>query len=233
MSNGIRTDDIQGLIIHEYDGIEEADNRLPNWWLWTFYGAIIIGAAYWVWFEAFEIGQGPAEAYTIAKLEALDTGEEVTDDMILSIAEDSGQVKAGKKEYAKNCVTCHGASGEGKIGPNLTDEFWIHGGSAKNIYDTVLRGVNGKGMPAWGLNLGAGKSKLLAAYLVSIRDSNLPGKEPQGEKWEPPPPSEELPADAPPEDAPPADGTPADGTAKPAEGTAKPADADAPGGASE
>ncbi len=189
MSDVRRTDAIQGLILHEYDGIEQADNQLPSWWLWTFYGAIAFAAAYWLWFEGFEIGQGPVEAYTMAQLEALDTGEEVTDEMILSIAADSSQVKVGQKEYSKNCVICHGASGEGKIGPNLTDEFWLHGGSAVDIYNTVLRGVGSKGMPAWGLNLGAGKSKLLAAFVVSIRDTNIAGKAPQGEKWVPPPPA--------------------------------------------
>ena len=108
---------------------------------------------------------------------------------IAELAADKLAVKAGGAVFTRNCVKCHGARGEGNIGPNLTDEFWIAGGSALDIYQTILHGRDGKGMPSWGLVLGTGACKQLAAYVVTIRGSNLPGKAPQGERRPDPAPA--------------------------------------------
>lgn len=185
MTTPRRTDEIQGEIVHEYDGIEEADNQLPRWWLWTLYGAILFSIGYWVWFEAFAIGDDPMTAYNQAKLEALDRGGPVTDDELLEIAADPLMVEAGQKAFGTHCVKCHGSKGEGVIGPNLTDPFWLYGGSPASIHESVDRGRKG-GMPAWGPNLGGGGVKQVTAYLLSIQDTNVPGKEPQGKRYEPP-----------------------------------------------
>jgi cytochrome c oxidase cbb3-type subunit III len=190
----VRTDPIQGDIIHVYDGIEEADNRLPSWWLTTFYVTIGFAAAYWFVFHMFELGDHPLPAYVAAQMEAMDRGGPVTDDELVALAADPRMVAAGGKAYAASCASCHGGGGEGKIGPNLTDEFWLHGGSPSAIYATIAAGVDGKGMPAWKPSLGGGAVKQLTAYVLSLRGTDRPGKGPEGERWAPP----AAPADEPP-----------------------------------
>jgi cytochrome c oxidase cbb3-type subunit 3 len=185
MAEPLRTDDIQGAILHVYDGIEEADNRLPNWWLATFYVAIGFAVAYWFVFHMFELSPHPRAAYVEAQLAALDKGGPVTDDELVALAADRDVVAAGAAVFAKNCVSCHAADASGKIGPNLTDAFWLHGGAPSAIYTTIARGVDGKGMQAWAPQLGPGAVKQAAAFVVSLRGANRPGKAPQGDPDDP------------------------------------------------
>jgi len=185
MSDTIRHDEIQGEIVHEYDGIEEADNQLPNWWLWSLFGTIIFGFGYFAVYETFNWAPSPIEAYTQAKLEALDSGGDVTDEQLEEMTTDELMVSAGKATYQTFCVKCHGGSGEGRIGPNLTDEYWLAGGSPVDVFQTILRGRTAKGMPEWGASLGGGKVKQVTAYVLTMRNTNVAGKEPQGEVWTP------------------------------------------------
>lgn len=178
-------DPIQGEIVHEYDGIEEADNKLPQWWLWSFYLAIAFAFGYWIWFEALKAGDGPLDTYSAERMAALDTGEPVTEEVLLALAGDRLAVRAGARAFGQNCAKCHGSAGEGNIGPNLTDDYWLGGHAPVDIYQTIVTGRTGKGMPAWGLQLGPGACKQVAAYLLSIKSSNLPGKEPQGTRAAP------------------------------------------------
>lgn len=173
-------DPIQGPIVHEYDDIKEADNKLPQWWLWSFYLAIAFAFGYWVWFEALAAGDGPLDRYTQERTAALDTGAPVTDEELVALAADRLTVRAGERTFSQNCAKCHGSAAEGNIGPNLTDDYWIGGHAPLDIYQTILAGRSGKGMPPWGLQLGPGACKQVAAYLLSIRNTNVPGKEPQG-----------------------------------------------------
>ncbi len=80
-------------------------------------------------------------------------------------------------------MRCHGEQGEGKIGPNLTDVEWIGGGSPVDIYKTVYFGRAGKGMQSWGSTLGRGGSMQVAAFVITIRDTNVPGKAAEGQPW--------------------------------------------------
>jgi cytochrome c oxidase cbb3-type subunit 3 len=180
-------DPIQGTIVHQYDDIKEADNKLPQWWLWSFYLAIAFAFGYWIWFEAFAVGDSPLDRYSQERMAALDTGEPVTDELLLGLAADRLTVRAGQKTFGQNCAKCHGSSAEGNIGPNLTDSFWIGGHAPVDIYQTIIDGRSGKGMPAWGLQLGPGASKQVAAYVITLRDTNVPGKAPQGERVAPEP----------------------------------------------
>ncbi|UJR79457.1 c-type cytochrome [Sandaracinus amylolyticus] len=205
MSESRRTDPIQGEIVHEYDGILEADNRLPNWWLATFFGAIAFGALYWFAYESWHFAQSPREQYTAAMEAAAEAGGEVSDEMLGLIAENDQRVSDGRNTFASNCAACHGQRGEGQIGPNLTDANWIHGGAPTSLYTTVRNGVPSAGMPAWGPVLGERTVQSVVAYLMSIRDTNVPGREPQGDVWVPgAAPSEGEPA-APSEPAAPAE----------------------------
>lgn len=182
MTDEIKRDAIQGEIIHEYDGIEEADNRLPQWWLWTFYVAIAFSLGYWVYYESIHVGAGPLDRYVSERTEAMDSGGPVTDDELVGLTGDRLALRAGEKAFGQNCAKCHGARAEGNIGPNLTDEYWLGDDTPSAIFATIADGRTGKGMPAWGLQLGRASSKQIAAYLLSVRGTNLPGRAPQGEK---------------------------------------------------
>ena len=179
MSEVTRTDEIQGPIIHEYDGIEEADNDLPKWWLFVFYASIAFACIYWFWYHEYGIDELPSAAYA-AEMEAR-AGDQVTPELLAALAEDEDAVEAGRALYMTNCVACHAAEGQGQIGPNLTDDYWIHGGSAMDIHGVVATGVLDKGMPPWAGPLGPRGTREVVAYVLTLRSTNVPGKEPQGE----------------------------------------------------
>lgn len=183
MTDFKRVDEIQGEIIHEYDGIEEADNRLPNWWLATLYLAIAFSVVYWFYYHEFEAGLLPGDAY--AKVLAANAGKggKITDELLEALALDTSAVNEGATIFKSTCVACHEPKGQGKIGANLTDAYWIHGGAPKDIYTVVHDGVATKGMPAWGGVLGADKAKQVTAYVLTLRNTNVPGKAKEGTLW--------------------------------------------------
>lgn len=184
MSEERRVDDIQGEIIHVYDGIEEADNQLPLWWLITFYGSIAFAIVYWFHYQVFETGMSSMEAYEAAvAANAPPPGAEVTDEALVALSESSGAVEEGRATFVASCVACHAEQGQGNVGPNLTDAYWIHGGAPTDIHRVIAEGVSDKGMPAWGPILGPDAVQKVAAYVLSIRDTNVEGKEPQGEPY--------------------------------------------------
>jgi len=178
------------VIVHEYDGILEADNRLPRWWLATLWGAIAFAAGYWIYYHSIGAAELPSQEYAslkkrelAAEAERIKAAGEVTDEMLVTLSKDGGTVEQGREIFDKTCVTCHAAGGMGNIGPNLTDEYWLHGGEPKQIYTTVHDGFLPKQMPAWGKQLGEEKTRSVVAYVLSIRDTHVAGgKSPQGEK---------------------------------------------------
>jgi cytochrome c oxidase cbb3-type subunit 3 len=184
MSEPLRRDAIQGQIIHVYDGIEEADNALPRWWLVTFFGAIVFAMFYWMAYESMPVADNPGVAYTKARLEALNKGGEVTEEDLLLLVDDAPMVAAGKATFIRSCSKCHGMKAEGKEGPNLTDAFWLYGGAPTEVFHTISGGTK-KGMPDWGPKLGQGAVKQVAAYVLTLRNSNVTGKAPQGTEWVP------------------------------------------------
>jgi cytochrome c oxidase cbb3-type subunit 3 len=190
-------DPIQGEIVHEYDGIQEADNHLPVWWLWTLYLAMGFSVVYWFYYQEFEIGPNPQAAYYLQRAaEAEKSGVDPTNEELVSQL-GTPAVEAGQKVFLANCVACHEKKGQGKIGPNLTDNVWLHGGDPAQIWKTIREGVPAKGMPPWGPALGRLGVTQAAAFVLSIRDSNVPGKAPEGQPY--------VPADQAKEAAPPAD----------------------------
>ena len=178
-----RTDHIQGEILHVYDGIEEADNELPTWWLITFYGAIAFAVAYWFAYHELEAVPLPGQEYAAAL--AAQAGDEVSEDLLLALADDPEAVAAGAELFTTHCEVCHRERGQGNIGPNLTDPNWIHGGSPADIHSSIADGQLQNGMPAWSATLGAEPVQRLTAFVLSIRNTNVEGKEPEGEVWSP------------------------------------------------
>jgi len=122
-------------------------------------------------------------AYEMAS--RLSEGGEVTEEGLVMLSEDPATVELGQQTFHTNCVVCHGEHAEGNIGPNLTDDHWIHGGAATHIYTTVNSGVATAGMPQWGPVLGDRTVRALVAYVLTIRDTNVAGRPPQGELYVP------------------------------------------------
>jgi cytochrome c oxidase cbb3-type subunit 3 len=175
-----KVDPIQGEILHEYDGILEADNQLPRWWVACLVGSIVFAAGYWGWFEVFHVTAGTEEAYAAVMAERALSGGEPTPDVLAVIASDRETVGAGARTFASQCAVCHGADGSGVIGPNLTDAAWLHGSEPLDVYRTVRDGVGARGMPTWGPVLGPRGVLEVSAFVLSIRGTNLPGRAPEG-----------------------------------------------------
>lgn len=195
MSDVKRTDEIQGDILHVYDGIEEADNNLPTWWLLTFYGAIAFGLVYWFYYQVYGVGESQRQKYEAAVAAAEAEKSVVSNESLDALALDEGAVDAGGEIFAAQCMACHDAQGQGRegLGPNLTDAYWIHGGAPIDIHRTVTNGVAAKGMPPWTPILGEEGVNQVVAYVLTLRNTNVPGKAPEGEIW---PPDEGASADA-------------------------------------
>jgi cytochrome c oxidase cbb3-type subunit 3 len=186
MSNPDLHDPLQGEIVHEYEGIVEADNVLPRWWLGIFFASIAFAAMYWFFYETWGIGTYPLAEYRAEMAAAAASGgAEVTDDLLEMLTADESVVGTGQRTFETNCAVCHGARGEGNIGPNLTDPQWIHGGAPTDIHRTIREGVGARGMPAWGPVLGEQSVQALAAYVLTLRDTSVPERAPEGEVWTP------------------------------------------------
>ena len=162
---------------HEFDGIQEYDKRLPNWWLYTLYATIVFWVGYWGYYQWFRAGPTGVQMVNtaMAKIEAGRLSASKIDDASLwKMSQNPQFVDAGKSIFATNCAACHLPSMRGKtenptaIGPDLTDTRWIHGGKPSEIHDLISKGVLLKGMPSWGPVLGARKISEVAAYLLSV-----------------------------------------------------------------
>lgn len=161
---------------HTYDGIQEYDKRLPNWWLYTLYITMVFWIGYWGYFEWMQIGKTEAQNTDIAMAQiaaARLSSAKLDDETLWKMSQNPAFVAAGKATFDSNCVACHLASLRGKgenptaIGPDLTDKVWIHGGKPTDVYATITNGVLVKGMPTWGPVLGAKKITEVAAYILS------------------------------------------------------------------
>jgi cytochrome c oxidase cbb3-type subunit III len=175
-------------VVHVYDDdLQELDNKLPRWWLYTLYGAMAFAVVYWYGAQQLKAVATPRDVYdeqmVAVRLEELKKGAALSDESIAGLAKDPSMVASGHDVFASTCAPCHRADAGGNIGPNLTDAYWLHGGKPKNIYNCVHDGVPAKGMPTWGPQLGEEKVASVVAYVLTLRDTNVPnGKPPQGDK---------------------------------------------------
>jgi cytochrome c oxidase cbb3-type subunit 3 len=186
----IETGPTENKVIHEVDGIQEYDNKLPNWWLYILYGSIVFAFGYWFAYQTAGFFLYPRASYE-AEMDKLAASQAsnaaiagpVTAEALVGLSQDRGTVARGKQVFATTCVACHRADGGGVVGPNLTDDFWLHGGAPDKIYKTVTEGVADKGMPAWGPQLGPARVQAVTAYVLTLRGTNVPaGKAAQGER---------------------------------------------------
>ncbi len=156
---------------HTYDGIREYDKKLPNWWLMTFYGAIIFSVGYYACYEWWKAlpDQAAVVASEMARIETekLASTAALSDDSLWLMSRNTAFVESGRATFMANCASCHKPDLTGAIGPNLVDKVWIHGGTPMQVYATITAGVPIKGMPTWGPILGTKKMTEVAAFIMS------------------------------------------------------------------
>ena len=177
------------MMDHDYDGIHELDNSLPPWWKYGFYLTIFVGIVYLVHYHVTETGDlQVAELEKSIKLE----NEKITaylkesannvDETSVKLLDNPQDLASGKETFLSLCSTCHGRSGEGSVGPNLTDDYWIHGGGIADIFKSVKYGWTDKGMRSWKDELSPVKIAQVSSFIKSLRGSNPPnGKPKEGE----------------------------------------------------
>jgi cytochrome c oxidase cbb3-type subunit 3 len=174
------------LLEHSYDGIQEYDNPLPRWWVIIFWATIVFSVLYVINVPVFGRGPGRIAEYNadMASWKAAHPAPTVesSPEELAAMAKDPGAMALGKQVFTTNCASCHRPDAGGLIGPNLTDDAWIHGGSLLEIHKTVREGVMAKGMPAWDKLLRPEQIDGVVAYVASLYGSNPPNpKPPEGQ----------------------------------------------------
>jgi cytochrome c oxidase cbb3-type subunit 3 len=176
---------------HDYDGIRELDNRLPPWWLYGFYFTIIFAVVYLWRYHVAHSAPLSHEEYEIAVAKAekekqlyLAKAADNIDENTVKLLTDASDIEAGKKIFQTTCAACHSADGGGGVGPNLTDDYWIHGGSIQDIFKTIKYGWPEKGMQSWKDMYSPKQIAQLASYIKTLRGTKpATPKEPQGELY--------------------------------------------------
>ncbi|HEY0274218.1 MAG TPA: cbb3-type cytochrome c oxidase N-terminal domain-containing protein [Chitinophaga sp.] len=173
---------------HDYDGIRELDNRLPGWWLYGFYACIVFAMVYLWRYHVSHSAPLSAEEYRLAVAEAeeakaayLAKAANQVDENTVKLLTDANDLAAGKKIFTTTCFACHAADGGGGVGPNLTDNYWLHGGDIQSVFKTIKYGWPDKGMKSWKDDYSPLQIAQIASYVKSLRGSKPAApKEPQG-----------------------------------------------------
>jgi cytochrome c oxidase cbb3-type subunit 3 len=174
---------------HEYDGIRELDNRVPPWFTTLFLVTVLFAVIYMLDYHVFrssplmagEYQQEIAQADLQRRVRAAQEG--TIDESALVALTDQEALQNGHDQFKKYCVSCHGAEGQGLVGPNLTDRYWIHGGTIRDVYATIKHGVPEKGMISWQLVFTPKQIQQIASYVLSLQGTNPPGaKQPEGKR---------------------------------------------------
>jgi cytochrome c oxidase cbb3-type subunit 3 len=178
------------LLDHDYDGIRELDNPLPKWWVYSFYLTIIFAVPYYVAHTFMNVESIEDEFKSdVAKITEIhkkhDLEQVVFDEMeYQKVLADPKTKKTAAKVYKRKCKACHGKFGEGGVGPNLADNFWIHGdGDLESVYKVITYGVVEKGMAAWGQSLGKDQVYAVLKYVADFKGTSPKNpKAPQGKE---------------------------------------------------
>ena len=172
------------LLDHAYDGIQEFDNPMPRWWVWTFWATIVFSVAYAL-NVAGMAGRG-WEADYAADMAAFRAAHPAGGPMLdatrlAALARDPRAIALGKATFATSCAACHAADGGGLIGPNLTDEFSLHGRTLPELQRTIAEGVPARGMPGWAKLLKPDQLSAVVAYASTLQGTTpARPKAPQG-----------------------------------------------------
>ncbi len=165
------------LLDHEADGIRELDNQLPRWWVWLFNITILFAAVYLVYYHVLHAGDLSAEEYkkemkrgSEVKMAAM--GKFEASIPTLQPQKDTAVLAAGKQTFLQVCAPCHRADGGGLVGPNLCDDYWIHGSNFADNVTTIWNGVPAKGMITWKNYLSPDQIHSVASYIYTLRGTN-------------------------------------------------------------
>jgi cytochrome c oxidase cbb3-type subunit 3 len=181
------------LLDHNYDGIRELDNHLPPWWKWLFYLTMVWSVIYLLAYHVFDILPSSDQEYNneIMRAEAALEARRATmtdlfDETNVEVATDAAALENGASIYTRQCAVCHVADGGGNVGPNFTDEYWIHGGDIKDLFRTIKYGVPEKGMISWESQLSPGDMRDVASYILTLQGTTPANpKAPEGELYIP------------------------------------------------
>jgi cytochrome c oxidase cbb3-type subunit III len=175
-------DDQDHLLEHNYDGIQEYDNPMPRWWVYIFWVTIVFSVLYWLNVPGVGNGKGRIANYNrdmavaaaaAAHREAAQPAS-ASPEQLTALTKDAPALALGKQAFGQNCAACHRLDAGGQIGPNLTDDYWIHGAAIEQIRKTVSDGVLEKGMPPWGKVLKPAQLDAVVAYVFTLRGTNPP-----------------------------------------------------------
>ena len=180
------------LMDHDYDGIRELNNHLPPWWKALFYLTMIWGVFYLLVYHVFDWLPLSDEEYRIELISAEDEEKMVqfelgsgSDENYAVLVEDAQSLARGADIFRMHCEVCHAEDGGGGIGPNMTDNYWIHGGSVNNIYRVIKYGIPAKGMISWQNQLNPSDIRNVASYILSLKGTSPANpKEPQGDWYD-------------------------------------------------
>jgi cytochrome c oxidase cbb3-type subunit 3 len=180
------------MMKENYDGIKELNNSIPPWFNILFYGTIIFALIYMIDFHVLKTSPLQEEEFktevTAAKYEKellIKSGKLLTEATVVQL-KDIGALSSGKETFISKCSVCHGRFGEGLVGPNLTDNYWIHGNTVQNIFKVIRIGVPAKGMISWESQLSPQQIQEVASYILTLQGTNPPnGKKPEGQEIKP------------------------------------------------
>lgn len=179
---------------HEFDGIAELDNPTPAWFMVLFYGTILFAVGYMFTYHVMDWGKSQEQEYAAELQQAEDDriallqkpgggGANKINENNVELSKDPAVLQAGAALFKNVCTPCHGEHAEGSVGPNLTDDYWLHGGTIKDVFKTIKYGVPEKGMIAWEKQMNSKQISDIANYVLSLKGSNPAGaKAPQGTK---------------------------------------------------
>jgi cytochrome c oxidase cbb3-type subunit 3 len=175
---------------HSFDGIKELDSRIPPWFSYLFYITIIFSVYYMLDYHVFNTGKLSAAEYDeeikfaeLKKAELIKSGTFINEDNVTALT-DAASLESGKTIFTTNCIACHAADGGGIVGPNLTDNYWIHGGGIKNVFKVIKYGVVNKGMIAWQQQLNPKQMQEVASYVLTFQGTKPSNpKPPEGNPY--------------------------------------------------
>ncbi|MCB0732778.1 MAG: c-type cytochrome, partial [Ignavibacteriae bacterium] len=184
-------DDEQKLLLdHDFDGIKELNNKIPPWFMAIFYGSMLWAAYYMVDYHILGSGNVQEDEYAaevqVAAMEReiLNKSGALVNEETVTVLDDVAAIASGKEIFIKNCAACHGMNGEGLVGPNFTDDYWIHGNKINDLFKTIKYGVPQKGMISWQAQLDPTQMQEVASYILTLRGTNPPNqKAPEGDLY--------------------------------------------------
>jgi len=171
------------LLDHDADGIRELDNNLPRWWVWLFYLTIMFAVGYMLYFHVFHAGDLQAAAFDkewkkgeALKVAAISKFEQSVSS--LEPSKDAAVLAKGQQTFMTMCAPCHRPDGGGLVGPNLCDDYWIHGSNYVDNLKIIINGVPEKGMLTWRGVLKPSEIQGVASYIYTLRGSKPPNPKP-------------------------------------------------------